>query len=185
MWRGRLKNTKGEKFQMSCLGHASRRPPPAKPQPTAKNTAPYSPNARAGRLARPPTIAPVYGPAMRPARNAPSSVRSAASYCRSTRAVTPAASGSASPSANTRRSGQLRRSKIRMCRNRRYLASMVANAVITASLTMSVVSRNWPADKNLGSCSMAADDADDADDAHDPRASPRRVPNVEMVSFPP
>ena len=58
-WRGRLKITNGEKFQMSSLGHASRMPPPAKPQPTAKNGAPYSPAASAGSAIDRPTIAPV------------------------------------------------------------------------------------------------------------------------------
>ena len=33
---------------MSSFGHASRMPPPAKPQPTAKNGAPHSPAASAG-----------------------------------------------------------------------------------------------------------------------------------------
>ncbi len=47
--------------------------------------------------------------------------------------------------------GQLRCSKMRMWRKRRYLASMVAKAAIAASLTTSVVSRNWPAERNLGS----------------------------------
>ena len=51
---------------MSSFGHASRKPPPAKPQPTAKNGAPYSPAASAGSDIDRPTIAPVYGPGDQP-----------------------------------------------------------------------------------------------------------------------
>ena len=40
-----LKKTKGEKLQMSSFGQASRRPPPAKPQPMANGRAPNSPAA--------------------------------------------------------------------------------------------------------------------------------------------
>src|SRR6185436_8904352 len=69
------------------------------------------------------------------------------------REPTPAVKGTARPIANTRRSGQLRCSKIRMWRKRRYLASMVASAAIAASFTTRVVSRNCPALRNLGSCS--------------------------------
>jgi hypothetical protein len=38
-----------------------------------------------------------------------------------------------------------------MWRKRRYLASIVARAAIAASLTTSVMSRNCPAERNLGS----------------------------------
>ena len=50
MWRWSLVKTNGEKCQISSLsGHASRRPPPANPQPTAKNSAMNSPASQRGR----------------------------------------------------------------------------------------------------------------------------------------
>ena len=52
--------TNGEKCQMSCFGHSSRSPPPAKPQPTAKGSAPNSP-ANERRAA--PHITPTRAPA--------------------------------------------------------------------------------------------------------------------------
>src|SRR5262245_16634150 len=63
--------------------------------------------------------------------------------------MTPADSGMPRASANVRRSGQARRSKIRMWRKRRYRTSIVARAAITASFTMSVVSRICSADRNF------------------------------------
>ena len=53
----------GEKCQIASLGQISRRPPPAKPQPTANGSAIHSP-ATTRRDARPstPTMAPAYGP---------------------------------------------------------------------------------------------------------------------------
>ena len=77
--RWRPVKTNGEKCQIASFGQSSRRPPPAKPQPTAKGSAMNSPATSGGqadharRRWRRRT-----GPAMRPARNAPSSVRSAA-----------------------------------------------------------------------------------------------------------
>ena len=50
--RCRLVKTNGEKCQMASFGHSSRRPPPAKPQPTAKGSAIHSPATSGGR----PTI---------------------------------------------------------------------------------------------------------------------------------
>ena len=65
--------------------------------------------------------------------------------CSSRRATTPAASGMPRLRAKISRSGQARRSKMRMCRNRRYRTSIVASAAMTASLTTSVVSRTCSA----------------------------------------
>src|SRR3977135_4154021 len=56
----------------------------------------------------------------------------------------------------TSRSIQPRRSKIRMCRKRWYRASIVASTAMTASLTMSVVSRNWSAERKRAPSSTAA-----------------------------
>ncbi len=78
MCRCSLVNTNGEKCQISSFGQASRSPPPANPQPTAKGRAMYWPAMSAGAPTSVPTSAPAYGPAMSPARNEPSSVRSAA-----------------------------------------------------------------------------------------------------------
>ena len=64
--RGRLVKTNGEKCQMASFGQSSRRPPPAKPQPTAKGSAMISPVASGGRPTSAPTIAPAYGPAIEP-----------------------------------------------------------------------------------------------------------------------
>jgi hypothetical protein len=73
-----VKNS-GEKCQMASFGHSSRSPPPAKPQPMAKGSAAHSPAKRRRQAHHGPTMAPAYGPASRPARKEPESVRSAAS----------------------------------------------------------------------------------------------------------
>ena len=73
---GRSPKTNGENFQIASLGQASRRPPAAKPQPTAKGRAPHSLAMSPGVPIRTPTSAPPHGPVTSPARNAPSSVRS-------------------------------------------------------------------------------------------------------------
>ena len=62
MRRCRLVKTNGEKCQMSGFGQSSRSPPPAKPQPTAKGSEPYSPANSGGRPHITPTSAPAYGP---------------------------------------------------------------------------------------------------------------------------
>ena len=76
--RCRLVNTNGENCQSTSFGHSSRRPPPANPQPMAKGRAMNSPEKSGGMPTITPTVSPAYGPSIRPARNAPSSVRSAA-----------------------------------------------------------------------------------------------------------
>src|SRR5437660_8902557 len=45
---GKLVSTNGEKCQIASFGQSSRRPPPAKPQPTAKGSAPHSPMPSGG-----------------------------------------------------------------------------------------------------------------------------------------
>ena len=72
--------------------------------------------------------------------------RSAAGCARRCRAV----SGTPSDSDRTSRSGSARRSKIRMCRNRRNRTSIVASSAMTASLNTRVVSRNCACDSGMG-----------------------------------
>ena len=61
-------NKNGVNFQISSFGQISRRPPPAKPQPIAKGSAPHSPAMSAGMPTPAPTSAPAYGPATSPVR---------------------------------------------------------------------------------------------------------------------
>ena len=60
-WRGRSTKTKGVNCQIVSFAHASRRPPPANPQPTANGRAMNSllGASRAGTLTITPTSAPV------------------------------------------------------------------------------------------------------------------------------
>ena len=117
---GRSVKTNGEKCQIASFGHSSRRPPPAKPQPTAKGSAIHSPATSGGR----PTIDADDARRRRDRRSGRRGTRPRASgrrrcSSRSRRATTPAVSGMPRLSAKISRSGQSRRSKIRMCRNRR------------------------------------------------------------------
>ncbi len=76
MLRGTSPSANGEKRQMASFGQASRMPPAAKPQPTAKGSAAHSRAMMAGVPSIAPTSAPPQGPVTSPARNAPSSVMS-------------------------------------------------------------------------------------------------------------
>ena len=117
--RCRSVKTNGEKCQMSCFGHSSRRPPPAKPQPTAKGSAAeLAGEQRRQRRTSRPTSAPAYGPGdeagqerrLRASGRRPCSRAAAAprrrrqSGCRG--------------QGEDRRSGQARRSVSRIARNR-------------------------------------------------------------------
>jgi hypothetical protein len=64
---GKPVKTNGEKCQIASFGQSSRRPPPAKPQPTAKGSAIHSRAKSGGRPISAPIVAPAYGPAMSPA----------------------------------------------------------------------------------------------------------------------
>ena len=77
---------------------------------------------------QPPTIAPAYGPAMRPGeeRAFERQVGGVVVQQQPRRRRRPSAACRA-PAAKISRSGQSRRSKIRMCRNRRYRTSIVAS----------------------------------------------------------
>ena len=91
---GRPVKTNGEKCQIASFGHSSRRPPPAKPQPTAKGSATHSPVKSGGR----PTISADDGAGVRAGDQARRGTRLRASgrpRCSSSsrRATTPAASG--------------------------------------------------------------------------------------------
>ena len=58
VWRRRAVTSSGLTCQMASLGHSSRSPPPANPQPTMTTRAIHSPAIRAGAPTRPPTMAP-------------------------------------------------------------------------------------------------------------------------------
>ena len=108
-------------------GQSSRRPPPAKPQPIAKGRAISSPPTSGGKPTRVPTVAPAYGPAISPATN-DRFEREIGSVVLAEAAgrLRPRPAGCPRLSAKTSRSGQFRRSKIRIWRKRRYLTSIVA-----------------------------------------------------------
>ena len=67
------------------------------------------------------------------------------------RTTTPADSRNPRNSANARRSGDGRCSKIRKWRKRRNRTRIVADAAMTASFTSSVVSSSWWVDRSVES----------------------------------
>ena len=118
--RCRLVKTNGEKCQIASFGQSSRRPPPAKPQPTAKGRAMNSPSTSGGT--------PTSAPTMRAGVRAGDQAGEERAFERQVGRVVveqqprrPRRPASGTPRARTktRRSGQSRRSKIRMWRNRR------------------------------------------------------------------
>ena len=111
--------TNGEKCQIASFGQSSRRPPPANPQPTAKRQRdePRRWRAAAGPTIS-PTMAPAYGPAMSPGEERAFERQVRGLVVQQQASATPAVSGTPSARTNVRRSGQPRRSKIRMCRKR-------------------------------------------------------------------
>src|SRR2546428_6081090 len=70
-------NTNGEKSPNASFGHSSRRPPPAKPQPTAKGSAIHSPLKSGGTPTFAPPAAPADVPATPPATHHASSLTTA------------------------------------------------------------------------------------------------------------
>ena len=118
--RCRLVKTNGEKCQIASFGQSSRRPPPAKPQPTANGSALNSPLPSGGR----PTISADDGAGV----GAGDQAGEKRAFEREVGGVVVeqqprghagGRAGARGPRTKTRRSGQSRRSKIRMWRNRR------------------------------------------------------------------